>query len=455
MAVLVAAAASAFGTPITSEARSIPRDSWPQLGHENGSSFHNGRASLTAREARRLGPAWQYTPPGTVNGAPAVVGGRLFALSGDGLVALDADSGDELWTRDDVSGSSSPTYARGTLYVNGSDSELWALDAKTGDDRWKVATDDQEFAVGFSSPVVAGKVVVVGLASIEEVAAEANATFRGGAVAFDRRTGTERWRYRTAEPPYNGVGVWSTPSFDAAANTVYLTTGNNYTEAAGPTSDSIVALDVATGEVRWMRQVTTGDVFTIPNPISEDSDLGTNPILFDATIDGVERKLLGAGQKSGMFWVLDRATGEIVWQRQVSGGSSLIGGVFNNGAYDGRSIVVAGNNGPSRTPHPDGTPAAVLMALDPATGAVQWQRDLDEWVWAPITLGNGIGFVAPDDEVQAFDTKTGRELFRFATEGTVSSAPVIVGERVYFGSGISYLSTKPGKALYALEPDAG
>ena len=47
-----------------------------------------------------------------------------------------------------------------------------------------------------------------------------------------------------------------------------------------------------------------------------------------------------------MFWVLDRETGEVVWQRQVSGGSSLIGGVFNNGAYDGQRIVVAGNNGP-------------------------------------------------------------------------------------------------------------
>jgi polyvinyl alcohol dehydrogenase (cytochrome) len=452
LAVLVAAVAVTFGTPSTSGAARAPKDAWPQLGHDNGSSFHNGRASLTVREARRLRPAWTYTPPGTVNGAAAVVGHRLYALSGDGLVALDADRGDELWTRDDISGTSSPTFARGNLYVNGSDSELWALDPKTGEDRWNVVTDDQEFAVGFSSPVVAGKVVVVGLASIEEVAAEANATFRGGAVAFDRGTGKERWRYRTADPPYNGVGVWSTPSFDAATHTVYLTTGNNYTESAGPTSDSIVALDVATGEPKWMRQVTTGDVFTVPNPFSEDSDLGTNPILFDATIDGVERRLLGAGQKSGMFWVLDRATGEVVWQRQVSGGSSLIGGVLNNGAFDGRSIIVAGNNGPSSTPRPDGAPAAVLMALDPATGAVQWQRDLDAWVWAPITLGNGVGFVAPDDEVQAFDTKTGRELFHFATDGTVSSAPVIVDKRVYFGSGISYLSTKPGKALYALEP---
>ncbi len=428
------------------------RDSWPQLGYDAGSSFHNRGASLTAREATELGEAWKYTPPGPVNGAPAVAGGTVFALSGEGLVALDADNGDELWKREDIQGTSSPTYFRRVLYVHTSDAELWALDPRTGEDRWTAVTDDQEFSVGFSSPVVAGSVVVVGLSSIEEVAAEEHAMFRGGAVAFDRRTGSERWRFRTAEPPYNGVGVWSTPSYDAETGTVFITTGNNYTETAGPTSDSIIALDVATGTPRWIRQVTQGDVFTIRNPVSEDSDLGTNPILFEARIGGAGRKLLGAGQKSGMFWVLDRETGEVVWQRQVSGGSALVGGVFNNGAYDGRSIIVAGNNGPGRQRRAEGAPEAVLMALDPSTGRVRWQRDLPAFVWAPITLGNGVGFVAPDDEVQAFDTRTGRELFRFATDGTVSSAPVLVGKRVYFGSGLSYISTKPGRSFYALEP---
>jgi polyvinyl alcohol dehydrogenase (cytochrome) len=376
----------------------------------------------------------------------------VFVLAGDGLAALDADTGEVQWNREDIGGTSSPTYARGVLYVNTSEPELYALDARTGRERWRVPTDEQEYSAGFSSPVVAGNAVVVGMSSVEEVAVESNARYRGGAVAFDRRTGDELWRYFTADPPYNGVGVWSTPSYDSDLRTVYITTGNNYTEAAGPTSDSIIALDVATGQPRWTRQVTTGDVFTVPNPVSEDSDLGTNPILFDATVDGRERKLLGAGQKSGTFWVLDRESGEIVWQREVSGGGPLVGGVFNNGAYDGRSIIVAGNNGPGRRRPPEGAPRSVLMAMDPATGRVKWQRELPGFVWAPITLGRRVGFVAPDDSVQAFDTRTGKELFSFATEGTVSSTPVIVGDRVYFGSGISYIGTKPGKAFYALEP---
>jgi polyvinyl alcohol dehydrogenase (cytochrome) len=209
--------------------------------------------------------------------------------------------------------------------------------------------------------------------------------------------------------------------------------------------------------------VSADDVFTLRSPRSEDSDFGTNPILFEAEVDGVERKLLGAGQKSGMFWVLDRETGDVVWQRQVSDGSALIGGVFNNGAYDGRSIVVAGNDGTSSGPGSE--PAngnskplggaeeatSVLMALDPATGRIRWERQLPAWVWAPITLADGVGFVAVDRDLQAFDTKTGKKLLEVETDGTISSAPATAGDRVYFGSGLSYFTTKSGRTVYALE----
>lgn len=93
------------------------------------------------------------------------------------------------------------------------------------------------------------------------------------------------------------------------------------------------------------------------------------------------------------------------------------------------------------------------MALDPATGEIEWQRDLDEWVWAPITLGKGVGFVATGTDLQAFDLKRGKDLATFSTEGTITSAPVAVGGRVYFGSGLSYLGgTKPGQTFYTLEP---
>jgi len=434
------------------------KNRWSQLGHDLASTFHNPRAGLTPKRAARLKEAWTYEAPGSVNGAPVIAGGRLTVLSQNGLVALDADNGQEVWKRDDIRGSSSPTLGGGVLYVYAADTTLWAVDPAKGADRWKVKADDQRFATGFSSPVVAGDAVIVGLSSLEEVAARGGAMFRGGVAAFDRRSGKELWRYRTAEEPYNGVGVWSTVSVDLGTRTVYATTGNNYTDSAGPTSDSVIALDLGSGAVRWIRQVTTGDVFTLANAQSQDTDFGTNPILFEAKVNGATRKLLGAGQKSGLFSVLDRATGEIVWQRQVSDGSALIGGVFNNGAYDGRSIIVAGNNGPPGPgPDPPDRPrahtvgTALLMALDPATGDVRWQTDLPAYVWAPITLADGVAFVTVDRELRAFDTKTGRQVFSLETEGTISSAPVVAGRRVYFGSGLSYFPpAKSGRTVYAL-----
>jgi polyvinyl alcohol dehydrogenase (cytochrome) len=452
-------AAACAGSATAGEGTKEKGTRWRQLGYDLSSTFHNPESLLTPKRAAALETAWEYEAPQSVNGAPAVAGGRVYVLSGDALVALDAESGTEIWKRDDIGGSSSPTIAGGVVFALGGDPTLWAVDADTGEDVWSVLADDQEFASGFSSPVVTKQAVIVGLSSIEEVAAEANATYRGGVAAFDRKTGDELWRYRTAEPPYNGVGVWSSVSVDAAAGTVYATTGNNYTEEAGPTSDAIVALDLETGEARWVTQVSEGDVFTVRTARSQDSDFGTNPILFEAEIGGEPRKLVGAGQKSGFYWALDRETGEIVWQREVSDGSALIGGVFNNGAYDGKRILVAGNNGPpgpgpadQNRPRNHEVGTSILMALDPATGEIVWQQPLDNYVWAPITLADGVGFVAVDRELRAFATKTGEELFRLETVGTISSAPVVAGDRIYFGSGLGYFPpTKAGRTVYALE----
>lgn len=436
--------------------------SWPMLAHDARSNFRNDAESLlSASSAPQLVQVWEFKTSGSVTGTPAIAGGRVYVLAGGGLYAFEASSGRVVWQNDAVKGTSSPTYADGKLYVNDGKSVLHRLDAATGAEEWRAKIDPHEAASGFSSPVVSGGRVIVGSASIEEVSAKDNATFRGSLVAFDAATGIELWRRYTVDPPNNGVAIWSTPSVDENLGLVYGTTGNNYTGDAGPTSDSIFALDLATGAPRWSRQLSQNDVFTIPAPKSGDSDFGTNPILFDAMIGGTQRKLLGAGQKSGMFWALDRITGEVVWSRKVSGGSALIGGVFNNGAYDGERIIVAGNNGASTGPGSEPSNGAskgiaapittsVLMAMSPADGAVLWERQLPAWVWAPITVTYGVGFVSADSEIQAFDTATGAKLFSLKTSGTIASGASIAGGRVYFGSGLGYIGTTFDNTLHAL-----
>ncbi len=425
------------------------------LGHDVSSSFSNTSAEqINVNDAASLSEIWRSTEQGTVNGTPAVVGETVYVLASGGTYAFDARSGERRWKNSDIGGTSSPTVDGEVLFVNDGRAVLHALRTADGTELWHATVDPHPQAAGFSSPVVAGGLVIVGSASTEEVTARADATFRGSLVAFDAKTGTEVWRHMTAEPPDTGVAIWSSASVDADAGVVYATTGNNYTGAAGATSDSIFAVRLTDGTLLWNRQLAQGDVFTIPNPQSDDSDFGTNPILFDATIRGTERHLVGAGQKSGMFWVLDRTTGDVVWSRKVSGGSSLVGGVFNNGAFDGERILLAGNNGTSTGPgsveanglsNTLGLPIAqtsVLEALDPATGDVIWERQLPAWVWAPITVADGVGFVSADREIQAFDVKTGRELWTMNTDGTISSGAAIADGRVYFGSGLGYFGTK-------------
>lgn len=436
---------------------------WPKLGHDINSSFANAtERTIGTDSAASLHEVWRSTEQGGVTGTPAILDGTVYALGSSGVYAFDARSGELRWRNTTVHGTSSPTVDHENVFINDGKSILHALKTTDGAELWHATIDAHPRAAGFSSPVVASGMVIVGSASIEEATAKTDATFRGSLVAFDATTGKEVWRHFTAEPPDTGVAIWSSPSVDVASGTVYATTGNNYTGDAGATSDSIFAVRLGDGQLLWNRQLSRGDVFTIPSPRSPDSDFGTNPILFDATIAGTRRELVGAGQKSGMFWALDRGTGEIVWSRKVSDGSALIGGVFNNGAFDGERLVVAGNNGTSTgaggepangNSNPIGLPIArtsVLEALDPSTGAVIWERQLPAWVWAPITVANGVGFVSADRQLQAFNIATGEKLWMMETNGTVASGAAIADGHIYFGSGLAYLGTKFDNVLHAV-----
>jgi polyvinyl alcohol dehydrogenase (cytochrome) len=432
----------------------LPPDRWQMLGHDLGSNFENLAArTLSPANVGGLELDWRFQARGTVNGAPAVVDGIAYVLSAGSFYALDLATRTVRWENLDVSGSSSPTWDDGTLFVQTASGDLVAVDAATGVKRWRSEIDPR--AVGWGSPIVFERYVIVGSAGAD---LPAYFDFRGGMVAFDRETGAELWRFYTAAPPQNGVSVWSTPSVDGALRLVYGTTGNNFSGDAGPTSDSIFALDVDTGAVRWMTQLTADDVFSIGGAAGPDFDFGTNPVLFDATIDGKRRKLLAAGQKSGALWALDRVTGAVVWGQPVSPGSSLNGGVFNNGAYDGERLLIAGNNGSSTGPGseptvPPNMGRARLAAIDPASGAILWERQVGGWVWAPITIANGVGYVAVDTTLEAFDVRSGGRLFTFPASGTITSAPVVAGGRVHFGAGLSYFVGTPSRDFYVLTLD--
>jgi polyvinyl alcohol dehydrogenase (cytochrome) len=426
----LAAVGLSFGCSDGSGGAPSAPDAWTMLGYDLSSSYTNrGETAISTENAHELGPLWEFEARGLVYGTPVVVDGVVYITSTGGLYAFDDASGALLWQNLEFGATSSLAYSDGTIFVHDLGAFLRALDAATGEQKWQTRTDTHPLATGLSSPIVFERYVVVGLSSNEIV--REGATFRGGVAAFDRETGEQLWRDYTADPPNNGASVWSTVSIDAEARVVFAGSGQNYTEVAGPKSDAIFALDLDTGARLWTTQTVMGDVFTPINPHGPDADFGANPILVDAEIDGRMRRLVAAGQKNGMFWALDRETGDVVWERTLGRGSPLTGGVLNNGAFDGERILVANND--------QGLGYGTLFALRPGDGEILWERPLSGWVWAPITVANGVGFVAADKNLYGFDVATGADLFVFATQGTIACGASVAAGRVRVGSGIQHI----------------
>ena len=257
---------------------------------------------------------------------------------------------------------------------------VYAVDAQSGALLWKARADEHAFARISGAPSFSGNRLFVTVSSIEEVpAARPNypcCTFRGSVLALDATTGKELWKtYMIAEeakpvgknatgtPLWKpaGVAIWSSPTIDAAKNAVYVGTGNAYTEPAAPMSDSIVALDMTTGAIRWFNQITPNDSFIVgckpgnlncPESLGPDHDFGSSPIL--RTVAG--RRILLLGQKSGVIFGLDPDNGgKVLWQQRVGKGSELGGIEWGPAAdlanvYVALSDVIAQGAGPSEQP---------------------------------------------------------------------------------------------------------
>jgi polyvinyl alcohol dehydrogenase (cytochrome) len=395
---------------------------------------------------------------------------------------------------------------------------LVALDQNTAAVKWITELESHPAAIITSSPVLEGSRLYVGVASLEEVFVTAAASytccsFRGSEVAVDVATGSVAWKTYTitdalyyapdggsseagavdggsdvGEPAglsgYAGGSIWSsTAVVDRKRQQLYVTTGNNYNVAPGDVEagvvpgnyvDSVLALDLVTGAIKWGRSVPQGgqDVWTFQDPAGPDSDFGCGANLFTATIKGTPKDLVGAGQKSGVYWAFDPDTGATVWQQQVGPGGHL-GGIHWGTATDGIRVYAGVNdeNGTAFTLGGQGpqagqqTRTGAWAALNPATGDIVWQIAnpalLDGGlnggsVNGPLVVVNGVLFAGSMDAAGtmfAFDAATGSVLWSFQSGATVYGSPAVVAGVVYWGAGYpSRLGFGSSiKKLYAFE----
>jgi polyvinyl alcohol dehydrogenase (cytochrome) len=368
-----------------------------------------------------------------VVGTPTVSKGTAYFADQQGTVwAVTASSGRVLWKTKVSPGVVGAAVIGGSLVYVGSSNTLYALNRSTGAIKWKTITNTNPFAQISASPVLVDNLVIEGTASYEVTILSKTYSFQGSIGAFNAATGRQVWNF--VATPNNassgaGEGIWSTPAVDKKLGLLFIGTGQNLAPPPGPLEDSILALEIKTGKLRWSMQGFKNDVFSAGYPTGHDYDFGASPNLWSSN----GREIVGDGEKSGSYFALDAATGRVIWKRTLTPGGSF-GGVLGSGAYvDDRLIVSAnvGNASPNETK---------VFALNPSDGAIEWSRHLEGNIYGPVSAIPNVAFVGTDTgtdsgQMTALDTATGATLWRYDAPGPVACGPSIVEGRVLWGYG--------------------
>jgi quinoprotein glucose dehydrogenase len=339
---------------------------WPVYGGSLAAQHYSPLEQINAANAKDLKIAWRWfagnygpTPEMKSETTPIMIGGVLYATAGAtrNVVAIDAASGETLWIwrpNDGERFRTAPrrTSGRGVAYWNGGADDarvftvtpgfyLVSLDAETGlpkrefgeagivDLRRGLRGPMDNVEAGSSSPpLVVGNVVVVGPAGGVGARPNAKTQVKLDVRGFDARTGRLLWTFHTipekgefgydtwltpgsAEYTGNG-GVWGPMSSDPELGIVYLPVEGATSDMYGGErhgnnlfSNSLVALDVRTGERVWHQQLVRHDIWDWDNP--------TAPILLDVNVGGRPVKAVVQLTKQAFAYAFDRATGEPLW----------------------------------------------------------------------------------------------------------------------------------------------
>jgi polyvinyl alcohol dehydrogenase (cytochrome) len=483
--------------------------SWTAWGGAQGNRrFQAQETILNTDNVNGLKLKWAFGFPETtrVRSQPTVTASMIYIGSQEGTVyALDADTGCIHWTFDagtEVRGAiklhAHPTDGRSILVFGDTKANAYSVDANTGEVLWKTKVHEHIFATVTGS-VTADKDKVYVPVSSNEVVPSARSeyeccTFRGSLVAVNLIDGSIAWKtYTTPEPVAtgknsagannfgpSGAPIWSSPMLDSKRKLIVVTTGQNYSSPATGTSDAIIAMDTATGKIRWTTQVWENDAWNggcsrktanCPKEDGPDFDIGTGVILIDTAHD---KQLLLVGQKSGLVFALDPdQNGKILWQKRVGSGGTM-GGVHWGMSSDGDRLYVGVSDLPTMNPYTKGEPKPGLNALDPATGEFLWRLPLANncaaetkfrcypGISAAVSSSPGLVFAGGmDGMLRAFDAKNGKVLWEHNTYqpyitvngiagkgGSIEAdGPVIANGQLYVTSGYDKWAEMPGNVL--------
>ena len=506
------------GSPVTSERllnASEEPENWLMYSGQYNSQRHSRLTAIDKSNVDQLEVKWvkQLETLADVETTPLVVDGVMYLTqSPSNVIALDAATGSQFWTYEHTLPEKLALCCgrqnRGvailgeTLFLGTLDAKLIALDAKTGAVQWEAQSADP--ATGYSktaAPLVIGDKVISGIAGGEY-------GIRGFLDAYDANTGELVWRFYTIPgegEPHNdtweddswktgGAPTWITGAYDPDLNLVYWGTGNPGPDWNGEAregdnlySDSVIALDADTGELKWHFQFTPHDV--------HDWDATQIPILIDIEFDGRPRKLMLFPNRNAFFYVLDRVTGEFLrgtpfamqtWAERIdeNGRPIRIPGMLPNeegvlvypsinGAanwwsntysprtellyvvtYDGAETFFIGEDeyvpgelfvgGGADRYVPQETYASMIRALDPRTGDTRWEFSLQPKTQSGLlsTASDLVFGGSVDGYFYALDAVNGTELWRINVGGNVKAAPIS-----YMVGTVQYVTVAAGNSI--------
>jgi alcohol dehydrogenase (cytochrome c) len=500
-------------------ARSEPENWLTYYGAYNGQRY-SPLDQINTGNVKRIGPAWifQAGTTGLIAGAstysfeaaPIVVGGIMFLSGWDGWVwALDAKTGTEIWrykhaTPFDVSlccgnVNRGVAVAKGKVFTVTPNAHLLALDATTGKRVWDRTYGDVRAGESATvAPLIVKNMVIVGSSGGEF-------GVRGHLDAFDIDTGDHVWRCYTVPKPgepgsdtwpadgeawaRGGANCWITGTFDAETNLLYVGTGNPAPDFDGGVregdnlyTDSIIAVDVDAGQIRWHYQCTPHDVW--------DYDSIGECILFES--DG--RKLLGHFDKNGYFFVVDRTNGELVqitpFVDRITWGAITRDGRVTAKVYpdkEGEPVhFYPGPAGAKEWTHASYSPktgyfyvpvqdvgatatrrrrefkesipywgAGVQVDIEDMSGSISAfdTNGEEKWRWrnelpmcaSTLTTGGDLVFAGePSGEFNALDARTGEQLWQFQCGSGHHSSPT-----TYLVDGRQYIAVAVGWGAWA------
>ena len=432
---------------------------WNGWGRDLDNSRYQPEPALRASDVGKLALKWSFGYQGGGEfGQPTVVDGRLFIAAASGRIySLDAKSGCTYWTFDAAVGSRTaisigelgqtrkavlPKRLKRTLAhldvikapsvaIFGDDGgTVYALDAQRGTLVWKTQVESHPLARIVAAPTLYNNRLFVSVASTEEAMASktgyACCTFRGSVAALDLATGKLLWKsFTVLEEPQptrkssNGVqefapagaAVVDAPTVDAKREVLYVGTGGSTTSVEQSLTDAIVALDLDSGKLRWVKQLArSGEMAS--------SGFSSSPVL--RTLATGNQVIL-AGQRSGVVYALDPDHGgDVIWQTRTAeaaqSGAAQPAGIAWGMAADYKNVYV-GLSG-----------AGSLNAIDLKTGTARWHSPspAPACTWndnvcshglsQAVTVVPGSAFAGSlDGHFRAYSTIDGKVLWDFDT----------------------------------------